>query len=167
MQEWNVQSGARKSTISEKPFADGDPVRSLLCINAEGVLLRHDLGEEEEWNSEGVKVLAQWMRVFRHDTSEQEQKKEALQSTEEVFLQMVESLQTREEADHTEDEMALVYLMALFLERKRVLRPLGRPDENNRQIYRHIGRKEEISVQTTTFDPQTLIRLSDQLEAIF
>lgn len=167
MQEWNVQSGARKSTISETPFADGDRIRSLLCIDSEGALLRQDFREDEEWNPEDGKVLAQWMRVFRRDTSEQDQQKEALLSTEEVFLQMVESLNTQEEADIDSDQQALVYLIALFLERKRILRALGRPDEMNRQKYRHIASKEEISIQTTSIDPQSLLRMADQLEKIF
>jgi len=167
MQEWNVQSGARKSTVSEKPFTDGDQVRSLLCIDAEGVLQRLDLAADDNWNSNGVKVLAQWVRVFRQDTTGKDQEKVALQSKEEVFLQMVQSQEALDTTEENMDRLALIYLMALYLERKRILRALGQPDENKIQAYRHVGRKEEFSIQTTSIEPEALLRMTDQLEKIF
>lgn len=58
------------------------------------------------------------------------------------------------------DRRTLLTLLALMLERKRVLKPRGRGG-----LYWHVGRKELLRVPLVKLTPELLGQVADQLES--
>ena len=168
MHEWTLQSGSRKSTSTEKPFDDGQQVRSVLCLDEEGGLRRLDFHPDEEVPSEGVRPVARWLRVFRSNETEREMEREAVQTAEELFVRLMEE----EDAETDGDEEAVAtrgvlrFLLALHLERKRVLRPVGRPEVDRTQLYRNPKADTEYRVPAVELDAGRLRGMEDQLAGI-
>jgi hypothetical protein len=104
------------------------------------------LEEEREELQLPEAVLCQWSHRMREPAvSEAEARRAALQSAEEVFLSLYEDGQDGE-AGAARDQ--LKFFLALQLERKRVLRPLGGGH------YRHVPSKREFTVPQLELTPE-------------
>lgn len=165
MHEWNVHRGARQSSLSERPFAEGQQVRSLLCRDGTGQLARRDLHPDEDLSPDGDKVIAQWWRTYHSHAEEKERARAAVQSAEDLFLDLAareETAGTGEEAAET-DLRELHYFLALHLERKRVLRPQEgeTADGHASWLHRRSGQVYSLPVATPPRDRQA--ELSRQL----
>ncbi len=162
--EWQLQPLARKSSASEVPFEPGDRVVCFLIKSSEGAFVRADVraDESEAYAPEG-QVLGRWTREV--NDSEDEEKasaRQSLQSSEELFLSLFdESLP--EDARHERDSLKQV--LALMLERKRVLRSLGRPVEGIQQ-YLHVRSKKEYAVPLVELSAAELVAVHDQLAQV-
>ena len=166
MHEWTLQSGSRKSTSTEKPFDDGQQVRSVLCLDEEGGLRRLDFHPGEEVPSEGVRPVARWLRVFRSNETEREMEREAVQTAEELFVRLMEEDAGTGGGDDPEAAATrgvLRFLLALHLERKRVLRPVGRMEADGTQCYRHPKTAAEYRVPAAKLEPERLRAMEEQL----
>ena len=97
-------------------------------------------------------LLCQWQHVIQSkDTSEAEERRAALQSAEEVFL----SLYDEPEGEGGQPLVnaardRLKFFLALQLERKRILKPIG----GGR--YRHVPTKRELSVPSLEITPELI-----------
>lgn len=109
--DWNIQAPAGVCSACQKPFADGDPLCTLLQFGAEGYA-RHDYcaicwGEKERAGATGV-----WKGVFHAPPPKPEEalKKETAES---LLRHMME----------TEDERHgnAIFILAVMLERRRIL----------------------------------------------
>ena len=166
MHEWTLQSGSRKSTSTEKPFNDGQKVRSILCLDEEGALRRLDFHPEETVPLEGVRPVARWVRVFRSNETERELEREAIQTSEELFLSLMEEGDGTGEEDSPEAAATrgiLRFLLALQLERKRVLRRVGRMEVDGTQCYRHPKTNTEYQVPVADLEAERLRAMKEQL----
>lgn len=173
MQEWNVQGGSRRSASSEQPFEDGQSVRSVLCLVEDGGLARMDFALGDPVELGGAQPVAQWIRTFRSNEAEREIEREAVQSVEDLFVQLAEedAAGEREGSDEAaraeEVRAALRFLLALHLERKRVLRPVGRIAPDGSQLYRHPKRDAEYRIGPAGISPELFARIEEQLELVF
>ena len=165
MHEWNVHRGARQSSLSERPFAEGQKVRSLLCRDGSGQLVRRDLHPDEDMGAEGETVIAQWWRTYHSRAEERERARAAVQSAEDLFL----DLAAREETTGDPEEAAahnlreLHYFLALHLERKRVLRPRETPAGEGRASWLHRRSGQVFSLPVATPPPDRQAELSREL----
>lgn len=154
--DWVIKSLARTSFISGKTFVPGEKVTSVIFRSPEG-LQRADLSEADAgtWQPPG-EVLGRWTRKAE-DESDAARRKQALASAEEVFLALIQ-----EPGGAGEDKNLLLQLLALLLERKRILRPQGRPVDG-RQRYLHSRLQQEFAVPYQELIPERLPALREQL----
>lgn len=168
MQEWSLQTGSRKSTNSQENFLDGQMVRSVLCVAEKEGLLRLDFHPEEEFDLDGARPVAQWIRTFRSNDSEKELAREAVESADELFDQLMSDSDPAEEEGGQNGEIRgiLRYLLALHLERKRILRPKGRIQPDGIQIYRHPKRDRDYRVESVELRMDLIREIEEQLDFV-
>jgi len=117
--------------------------------------------EEVQKAGESSDLLGRWSRVIKaKEDEEREAKKQSLQSSEELFLSLYE-------VEHEDDEgvAILKQILALMLERKRVLKPLSK-DRKAMIPYLHVKTKREYMVSLTDFPSTKLIELETQLQCV-
>jgi hypothetical protein len=142
--------------VTGRAFTPGE---SVVCIIYRGPagLDRADLAEAEAgaWPAPG-EVLGRWTRKAE-DESAAARRRQALASAEEMFLALMQ-----ESGGAGEDKDLLLQLLGLMLERKRILRPQGRP-EGGRQRYLHTRLQQEFSVPQRELTPERFAGLREQL----
>ena len=135
--ELNFRPVSTLSNHSEQTLDPGAIVVSFLYHDeASGAVERFDVLESEEGECAlpGNRICRWRHTIEEKDESEKEQKKQALQSTEEIFLSLYE--ESDPESDAEEENAAadetpertrnvLKFFLALQLERKRILRQQG------------------------------------------
>ena len=155
--EWHIKTIAKKSTLSGEYFTPGDRIVCLIYKDEhDGELARVDLRAEEieEFNIPG-EVLGRWARVVPDSEDETTHEGEAISSAEDLFFSLFEGEieVAREESD------MLKHLLALMLERKRVLRAVGDRKKSGEQCYRHIKTKNEITVPIGNITRDLIIKI--------
>lgn len=171
---------AKQSGITGRPFDSDSLVVSWLFIDAKGDYLRIDAHPDESPASmPEARLLCRWQRKLRPVAhSDAEARRQALLSAEELFFALHEnsgvelpsapdSQPATPSVGDTEARRTLFkYMLALLLERKRVLRLL--PGSTSAQSqYLHVKSKRTFSVDTVPLGPETLIRLAPQIEQLF
>ncbi len=161
MIDWQVKSLSKHSEFSGRKFQSGQRIVSFLFKNEEGDLGRADVLDEEreDFRPPGA-VLGWWGRRLRKDLDESEANREAVASTEEFFLSLYD-----DRAGDIEESAVLKYLFAIMLERKRILKPVGRamPGEPQTYLMRKSGRKFDVPIVDVT--AQSVMRIEEQLKA--
>jgi len=164
--EWQIKTLARKSTVSEAVFVPGDRVLCVVYKDPEEAELgRADLlvAEADDFAPPG-EVLGRWTRVVKDPGDEAAQVRATMASAEDFFF----SLYHNEEPEAREESDALKHLIALMLERKRVLRAIPPRRTGGEQRYLHVKRKEELSVPIVDVAPELMRRIEDSIgELIF
>jgi hypothetical protein len=159
--EWHFKSIARKSALSETPFTPGDRVACLIFKDVEaGEMGRADVlpAEVDGYELPGD-ILGRWTRVVKDPDDEGANVRETVASAEDFFL----SLYQNEQADAQEETDALKHLLALMLERKRVVRALGKRQTSGTQLYVHVKTKQEIEVPILEISPELMMKIQDTL----
>lgn len=160
--DWQFKPPAKSSSVSGEPFDEGERVCCFLYLDEQAQLQRTDVRESE---AEGLAVpgrlLGRWTRMMKAPEEERrEARKQALATGEEMFLGLYAS-----EAPPSEEQDTLKQLLALMLERKRVLRALGKPAADT-QIYLHVKSREEFSVPMRRLEPAQVMQIQAQLDAL-
>jgi len=160
--EWDISPFGKASSLSGEQFADGETVYCFLVRDETGQLRREDLkdGESNELG-EGIKVLGRWQRSFEEKTDKRAEKAQHQQTLEELFF----SLFDVEDAMAAEETDALKQIIALMLERKRVLRRVSGAGPNQ-VAYLHVKSKQEFSVPANELTPQTMMQVQEQLSVL-
>lgn len=150
------------------PFADGQRVRSVLCVVESQGLVRLDFDPEEDFDLGESRPIAQWLRTFRSNDAEKETAREAVETADDLFDQlMAEDAEDEPGDEHAEEiRKALRCILALHLERKRVLRPLGRIGQDGMQTYRHPKKDRQYEVAVVELRPDLIREIEDQLDFI-
>ncbi|HUB67792.1 MAG TPA: hypothetical protein VL981_09945 [Candidatus Methylacidiphilales bacterium] len=130
-QEWNIQSRALQCAVSGRPFAKDERVYSALYWR-DGEYTRVDLSAEA-WNArnENIKPLSVWQSDFVPP---------APPAPEPLKKDDAESLLRRLMAAHEPATRNARYILALMLERKRILRQIERQrgDGAATLVYEHL-----------------------------
>ena len=159
--DWQIKTLSRKSTLTGKNFEPGD--RAVCLVFKDGSseeLGRADLleGEIEQFRFDG-EILGRWTRVIKDPDDEAANAKETMASAEDFFFSLYEN--ESEESRETSD--MLKHLLALMLERKRVLRTVGARQTSGAQLYRHVKSKQEISVPIAAISHGLMLKIQDTL----
>jgi hypothetical protein len=156
-----IRSVGEVSGRSERTFVPGDTVWSYLYRSAEGFIERLDIHSDER---EGLElegpVICRWSQLIKEkDVSEAEERRAALQSADEVFLSLFEENEDGEEQDAAalEARERLKFFLALQLERKRILKPLGG------RLFRHMPTKRELKVSDMAITPELIAAFQDEI----
>jgi len=162
--DWTVGKVSTASTLTGEPFAIGERVCSLLFLSPEGGLERVDIREEErDQVGERGRLLCRWSQKIKPKPEDPaEERRAALHSAEESFLALYEEPGEGEaEGDIDEATRAardrLKFILSLQLERKRILRPLGKGR------YRHVASKREFEVPQLPLTSELVRDLKDDL----
>ncbi len=160
--EWQVKPISRRCAVSDQSLKVGDRV---VCIiyKPEGLPIeRADILEEnlERFQLPGLE-LGRWVREVKdRNEEEREARQQLLATREEFFLSLF-----ADPADPSGEKAVLKQLLALLLERKRVLRALDKP-ASKVQRYLHVRTREEFLVPTDEFLPEQLAQIQPALEVL-
>jgi len=130
-QEWNIQARALHCAATGRAFAKGERIFSALYWR-EGQYQRVDLGAEAwQARNENIEPLSAWQTEFVPPPPPEA---EALKKDD------AESLLRRLSAENAPGTRNARYILALMLERKKVLRQIERQKQENLSVlvYEHI-----------------------------
>lgn len=159
--DWQIKTLSRKSTFSGETFEPGDPAISLVYVDeGAGELGRADLHVRE---LEGLKlpgqVLGRWNWVMKHPEDSAIRASETVASAEDFFFSLFEN----EAGTEQEQSDALKHLLALMLERKRILRAVGPRQASGSQTYLHFKTKQQLQVPITEISRELMFKIEDTL----
>ena len=159
---WQIKTIASKSSLSEAVFKLGDKVVCLIFKDeATGDLSRADIlvHEVEAFKFPGL-LLGRWNRVINTLDEEKVNDHDRVESAEGFFISLYHN------AHHSDEEETnvLKYLLALMLERKRLLRPIGPSIEKGMQHYFHVKRKQEFEVPIVDISSDLMFKIQDTLD---
>lgn len=129
-QDWVIKSRARTCALCEEPFADGSTIYSCLRRGEEGYE-RLDIAEACWEKAPKDQLISFWKSVYRAPPppAEEPLRKETVET-------LLRQYMSREDFSRLE----VVYILAVMLERKRVLveRDVQRSDDGTKlRIYEH------------------------------
>jgi len=161
LMEWHFKSIARKSSLSQAPFNPGERVVCLIFKDVEaGEMGRADvLPDEVDTYELPGEPLGRWTRVVKDPGDESVNVRETVASAEDFFL----SLYDNDQAGAQAETDALKHLLALMLERKRVVRALGKRQVEGTQLYRHVKTKQELEVPVVEISTDLMLKIQDTL----
>lgn len=163
MLEWQIKPLARKSAAGSD-IKVGDTVVCAVFLDAAGNLDRADfLKSEFDETKIAGRVIGKWERVVRAASDEDEKlaRKMSLASSEDFFL----SLFDENSAVETDETDVVKQMLALLLERRRVLRAVGRAS-GGVQKYLHVSTKRVFEVPQRDLDEDLIIKIQSQLGSI-
>lgn len=171
--DWSIRSFAQKSDISGEPFQPGDQVVSLLMrIPDQPEIARFDFLEKEaaEFSREGT-LLGRWTTTIRSDHETAEDKRERrvrkLGALEEFFLSLQDEGEEQEmEKEAVQDRELLRYLMALTLERKKILRLKDKESTAQTLRYQHTQKEEMYEITVVRPSAERLQRIQEALSEL-
>ena len=164
MLDWQIKPLAKKSALSEREIAPGDTVVCAVFVNEFGMLDRLDFHKDEfDVSKVAGKIIGKWERVVSEhpEADERMARRMSLESSEDFFV----SLFDENSAVETDEVDVVKQMLALLLERKRILRAVGRP-VNNVQKYIQPSTKREFSVPQKNLDEDLVIKIQSQLGSI-
>ncbi len=159
--DWQIKTIARKSSLSETPFAPGERVTCVIYkVKDEDELGRADLLEAEldDFEIPG-KVLGRWTRIVKDPDDEGMNARETMASAEDFFFSLYEA----EEPEAEEVSNMLKHLLSLMLERKRVLRVVGPRQTEGQQAYRHVKTKQQLTVPVVDISTELMLKIQDTI----
>jgi hypothetical protein len=159
--EWHFKSIARKSSHTQLPFVPGDRVVCLIYKDLDaGEMGRADVlpSEVDAFELPG-EILGRWVRVVKDADEDGTTVRETVASAEDFFL----SLYANDKVGARDETDALKHLLALMLERKRVVRALGKRQTAGMQLYRHVKTKQEIEVPIVEISTDLMLKIQDTL----
>ncbi|ADE56036.1 hypothetical protein [Coraliomargarita akajimensis] len=161
--DWQFKAIARKSAHSEIEFNPGDQVVCLIYKDRElDELGRCDvLADEVDSIRLPGPLLGRWVRVMKDPDQESESAQQVMASAEDFFWSLFEVEESDAEGSDSRD--ALKHLLALMLERKRVVRAVGRRQVHGLQTYVHVKRKVELQVPIVEISIELMQKIEQTL----
>lgn len=167
MADLQIKPISRSSGISGQPFLPGETVISRLYLDEKGEPQRIDVlaDEAEKLTSTGVE-LCRWSRIIKPAAlTEAEAKRQALMGAEEMFLSLAGPLEPTVDGGPARPDPQLLALLALLLERKRILRPLARKKKGVVSYY-HPRSKREVDIPEAELPVEAMLNLAGKLEGL-
>ena len=160
--DWQIRPLARKSSLSGKSFTPGDRVVCAIFMDDAGNLDRVDILKDElEAFKLDKKILGKWEREVsaNPEADERAARRMALAGSEDFFLSLFD-----ESSQIDADEKDVIkQMLALLLERKRIIRPVGRPS-GGIQKYVHCSTKRILEVPQNELDESLVMNIKSQLD---
>ena len=160
--DWQVKPIARVCAASGKELRVGDLVTCVVFKPLGGNIERCDVLKEHAatFRPEGI-LLGRWSReVKERGEEEQAHRAQLLASREEFFLSLYE-----DDADPSGDKAVLKHVLAMLLERKRIIKPAGQADKGF-QPYVHAATKQDYLVPVIDLQPAHLLKVGASLDLL-
>ena len=177
--ELTLHSISSRCVVSGRDFAEGERVLSYLVRGAipdnlgpsdraaaekAGVdyVGRFDVAETEQANfAPGGPVVCRWVQVFKPRKAGENPERALKLSAETLFLALSDPANER-----TPENERLLQVLAMMLERKRVLRPKGKTADKTRLVYEHAKLKSLHEVTAAELTPEFFLSIQEQLAAL-
>lgn len=161
--EWHLKTISRQSEMTGTPFQVGQRIISYIYKDDHGEIHRTDIHADDanEFNSPGI-ILGWWEQVVKDYGNEAEAKKQAINSSEELFLSLYED----EEPVEANEREVIKFLLALMLERKKILKPLNKVPTGKIQKYIHQRTNREYEVQLVDLTAESVQGVMGQLHEV-
>lgn len=160
--EMNLQPRAPACAVTGAPFREGDRVASLLVRTDSGGVARLDALEAHSASlrPEGF-VACRWVQAYKPQPREENPERTLKLNAENLFLTLADP-----STEATPETARLVRLLALLLERKRLLRPRGRSAESGRELYEHARTKQIFEIEAIDVTEDFFIAVREQLSVL-
>jgi hypothetical protein len=164
----SLTSLAPRCQVTGRDFAEGDRVVSFLLRAgdpaAPEALLRHDVlaAELANYQAPGA-VVCRWTQAYKPRKAGENPERNLKLTAEHLFLTLSDP--ATERSPETE---RLLVVLAMMLERKRVLRPQGRVGTGSeaRLRYEHARLKSRHEVTAAELSPEFFLSIQEQLAAL-
>jgi hypothetical protein len=160
--DWQVKPIARICAASGKDLLVGDIVTCVVYKPLGGNIERCDVLKEHAmtFKPDGI-LLGRWTReVKERGEEEQAQRAQLLASREEFFLSLYD-----ENDDPSGDKGVLKHILAMLLERKRIIKAVG-PAENGLISYVHASSKQTYQVPALDLQPSHILQVGATLDLL-
>lgn len=150
--------------VSGNPFVEDERVVSrLLRRDEDGEVVRIDVqaGAEENLELPAGRVACRWIQAFKPKVAEENPDKEMKLTAENLFLTLASP-----DNELSEEDARLVQFLALMLERKKLIRPHGRTEDDAKDVYLHRGTKTRCEVPVGELTPEFFMAVQDQLSVL-
>ena len=158
-QDWNIKSRSAACDATGRPFAEGEIFYTALFREGDG-FRRTDLSEEA-WNARtatpaDAPIYSSWRSKFEPPAPPPQ---EALRrdDAEGMLRRLIES----EDPAHTNTR----YLLAVMLERKRILRPRQSPEKGT-LLYEHASTGEMFIIADPSLSLTDLLAVQEEVSAL-
>lgn len=152
---------AKKSSLSGRELAAGQRVICAVFLDELGNFCRDDFLKDEFDDSKvSGRIIGRWERVVSENPGDDERaaRRMALAGAEDFFMSLFDETSGVE----AEEKDAVKQMLSLLLERKRVLRALGRP-AGGVQKYLHVSTKKELEVPQLDLSADLVAKIRTQL----
>ncbi len=151
--EWEIKSRARLCARTGKPFEDGECFYTLLFRDGDG-FRREDLSEKA-WNerNENIEPFSFWRARYEVPKAP---------PAEPLPKEDAESLLRRLVSEANPASVNARYILALILERKRILRPIE-SSEASLLVYEHVATGESIVVPNPSLSLDKLSAVQNEV----
>ena len=158
-QDWNIKARAEACDATGHPFAEGEVFHTALFVDGDG-FRRSDLCEEA-WKARSLDPSAElpfsaWRSKFEPPTPPPPEPLPR-DDAEGMLRRLIES----NDPAHTNTR----YLLAVMLERKRVLRPQPSPDKST-LIYERAGTGETFIITDPNLSLSDLVAVQEEVSAL-
>jgi len=160
--EWQVKPITRACAATGRELVPGDLVTCVVHKPVGGLMERVDVLREHaaDFRPAGL-VLGRWNReVKERGEEERAQRAQLLASREELFLSLFE-----DPADPTGEKAILKHLLALLLERRRIIKAAG-PAADGMTPYLHVRTQQLLPVPAIDLQPEDIQRVQSTLDLL-
>jgi hypothetical protein len=166
--DWQIKTMSGKSSSSQTVFQPGDVIVCLIYKDpeVEGLSRADVLLAEEDSLELPAKVLGRWQRVINDGADAEADSRQAATAAEDFFCSLFENDDSENKEDD-EERIALKHLLALLLERKRILRPQGPRATSGMQCYLHLKMEREFDVPVVVVDAELVRTITETMGDIF
>ena len=165
--ELSLQSLSPRCQVTGHEFVDGERVVSFLLRDVSGAagaegIVRADVLESEQGNfvASGP-LVCRWVQIFKPRKVENNPERNLKLTAESLFLALSDP-----GTERTVENDRLLQVLAMMLERKRVLRPKGRTADKKRFVYEHAKLKSLHEVEAAELSPEFFLSIQGQLAAL-
>jgi hypothetical protein len=160
--DWQVKPIARTCAASGQELHVGDSVVCVVFKPLGGNIERADVLKDHatHFTPNGL-LLGRWTReVKERNEEEHAHRAQLLASREELFLSLYD-----DDADPSGDKGVLKHILAMLLERKRIIRAMG-PADKGFIPYQHASSKQTFLVPALDLQPSHLLQVGTALEML-
>ncbi|WP_179954382.1 hypothetical protein [Oleiharenicola lentus] len=176
--ELNLHAIATKCYVSGRDFAENDRVVSYLVREASGEVARRDLLESEDPSSPGSAeangprwmppafIFCRWVVAFKPRRGDENSERNLKLTAENLFLNLaIPSGATSETIDDSSQGIntPLLQFLALMMERKRLIKPIGLTEDGARQIYEHRASHQRYEVPVGDLNQEFFMKIQEHL----
>jgi len=153
---------AKTCRASGRAFAEGDRIICRLVREASGEIARHDVlaSEEAAYVKPGF-VFCTWAVAYTARRAEEKPDRALKLTAENLFVTLADPATEPNEAN-----TPLLQVLALMLERKKILRPRGHTADGARQIFEHAKSHQLYEVPVGVLDEAFFVAIQSQLEVL-
>ena len=162
--ELNLQPLSTTCFVSGQPFTEGARVASFLVRDPQSpVILRYDVLESSmvEFQPGNGTVVCRWVHPYKPRRAGENPDRALKLTTENLFLTLADPA-----AEATPETTRLVLVLALMLERKRILRPRGRTADGLKNRYEHARTKQVYELPADELSPEFFVQVQEQLSVL-